>query len=246
MVKHYTRPELILAIQDIVAGGSYECKYNGNGRAGNLIEELLGINGGNFDVADAVGFELKTSLSSNTPITLFHKDPKPRGTKTTSSAVRVLIEEFGWPSDYDGAIVASFRATMYGSWSNSSKTVTLNVTADHDKVCIMHGNVEKAFWESDILIGAAAAKLRNMMHVKAVSHDDGSISYTSAQLYESFGPLKFLRAIQEGIVAIDFDARTKPVGRGIRNHGTKFRIREKDIPMIYETVSPIAEHSATV
>lgn len=243
MVKHYTRPELILAVQKIVSGGPYECKYNGNGRAGNLIEDLLGISGGNFDVADAVGFELKTSLSSNTPITLFHKDPKPRGTKTSSSAVRTLIDEYGWPSDYHGHQVSSFRATIYGTWSNKEKNSTLHITADYDKVCIMHGDIEKAYWDSNALIGAAAAKLRNIMHVKAFSHADGRISYTSAQLFETFGPLKFLQAIQDGIIAIDFDARTKPEGRAIRNHGTKFRIKEKDIPVIYETIFPIALHN---
>lgn len=38
---------------------------------------------------------------------------------------------------------------------------------------------------------------------------------------------KFIKAIEQGIIYIDFDARTG------HNHGTKFRIKKKDIPMLY-------------
>lgn len=239
MMKSYKRKELISEIRRIIAGGSYECKYRGHGRAGNLIEELLGLDGSNLDIADAGKYELKTSLSSSTPITLFHKDPKPRGTKEVRSAVKTLIEEFGWESDYHGQVVKSFRATVYGQWWNSSKTVCLDIIANPDKVQVMHGDTEKAYWDSDSLISAAAAKLRNIMHVRAIEDVDGRISFTDAQLFETFGALKFLSALQDGIVAIDFDARTKPNSNAIRNHGTKFRIKERDIPRIFETITPI-------
>jgi hypothetical protein len=38
---------------------------------------------------------------------------------------------------------------------------------------------------------------------------------------------KFIEAIEQGIVYVDFDARSG------HNHGTKFRIKSKDIPMLY-------------
>ena len=41
---------------------------------------------------------------------------------------------------------------------------------------------------------------------------------------------KFIDAIEDGFVYVDFDARTG------HNHGTKFRINFKDIPKVYKEV----------
>ena len=38
--------------------------------------------------------------------------------------------------------------------------------------------------------------------------------------------------VANGTVAMDFDARTLN-GRGLRNHGTKFRIALNDLPRLY-------------
>ncbi len=38
---------------------------------------------------------------------------------------------------------------------------------------------------------------------------------------------KFIEAIEKGDIYVDFDARTG------HNHGTKFRIKSKNIPMLY-------------
>lgn len=38
---------------------------------------------------------------------------------------------------------------------------------------------------------------------------------------------KFIEAIENGAVYVDFDARTG------HNHGTKFRIKSQDIPKLY-------------
>lgn len=241
MVRHFTRAQLIAAIQEAIAGGPYTCNTRGHGRAGNLLEEVLGLDGGNHDVADAVGFELKTTLSPNTPTTLFHKDPKPRGKKGTLGAVAILLERFGWPSTYgeDGAIVKSFRATMWGKWTSQHTKEELVISANEDKVSITHEGTEYAYWDSNDLVGAASAKLRNMMFVEAKENRDGTINFVNAYLFEDFQPFRFLKAIESGHVAIDFDARTNPHKTSIRNHGTKFRIRERDFMMIYGRTMPI-------
>lgn len=236
MVKHYTRPALISAVSDIIAGGPYRAKSRGDGRAGVLLEELLGISGGNLDVADAVGIELKTTMNPNTPLTLFHKDPKPRG---KDSAMKQLVARYGWPSEHHGAPVTSFRATVWGRWEDARTGRILRISADNDRVVLTENGQERAHWDSNDLFASASAKLRNMMFVEAKVADGGMISYVSAQLFESFQPFKFLKAIDEGLVAIDFDARTKPGSESLRNHGTKFRIRERDIIKLFGSVTPL-------
>ncbi len=37
----------------------------------------------------------------------------------------------------------------------------------------------------------------------------------------------FIEAVEKGVIYVDFDARTG------HNHGTKFRIKSKDIPLLY-------------
>jgi len=239
LVRHYTRAHLILAIKDIIAQEGHDCRHRGHGRAGRLLEDLLGISGGNYDVADAVGFEIKSSSNPHTPITLFHKDPLPRNSKHQLGAIANLVHHYGWDSDHHGATVKSFRATLYGQWSNAQNTVTLKVSADDHKIRILHDERELAWWDSNALIGTASAKLRNILYVNAQTLEDGRVRFVDAQLFETFAPLKFLQAIHQGIVAIDFDARSNPNKNSIRNHGTKFRIKEKDIAVIYQKISPV-------
>jgi len=239
MVKHYTRSALIKAVQEIIAGEPYKCKYKGDGRAGNLLEDLLGISNNNYDVADAVGFEIKTSHNPNTPITLFHKDPLPRNSKLVQGAVNKLVHHYGWLSQHHGQEVKSFRATIYGTWSNQTGNIHLHVAADEEKICIFCKDRVVAYWDSNVLIGAASAKLRNILYVNASIQTNGYVSYMGAQIFETFSPFRFLQAINKGIVAIDFDARSNPDKDSVRNHGTKFRIKEKDIPSIYQKIIPI-------
>lgn len=231
MVKHITRNNLINEIRGVIHTGPHPCSSKADGRAGLVLEQLLGIAGGNHAVADAVGFELKTSITPNTPVTLFHKEPLPKGSTTK------LVHQFGWPATYmkDGLDypVKSFRATIYGSWTSQHQQVQLKVSANHEKVSIISNDLEIAHWNSNNLIALASQKLKNMMLVFAQDNGNGTVSYTSANLLENFQPLAFLTALQNGIVAIEWDARTHPNKDSVRNHGTKFRIKERDLHHIY-------------
>jgi hypothetical protein len=237
MVKNITRSDLINEIRRVINTGPHLCPSRADGRAGLVLEHLLGISGGNHALADAVGFELKTSITPSTPVTLFHKEPLPTGSTT------MMVHRFGWPSIYSkhGADhpVTSFRATIYGSWKSQHQSVQLDITASHQKVSIMSAGLEVAHWDSNNLIALASQKLKNMMLVFARDNGNGTVSFTSANLLENFQPLAFLTALQDGIIAIEWDARTNPNKKSVRNHGTKFRIKEKDLPVIYTHTTPI-------
>lgn len=51
--------------------------------------------------------------------------------------------------------------------------------------------------------------------------------YNNVLMLKSVDKEKFVEAIEQGVIFVDFDARTG------HNHGTKFRIKSKDIPMLY-------------
>jgi len=57
--------------------------------------------------------------------------------------------------------------------------------------------------------------------------------YKEIIILEKFSLDKFLNAIEQGFVLVDFDARTG------HNHGTKFRLRQDRLPDLYEKVKRI-------
>jgi hypothetical protein len=60
------------------------------------------------------------------------------------------------------------------------------------------------------------------------------VIYKEATAYWEPDIQGFSEAITNGTFYIDFDARTqKGAGSGIRNHGTKFRIKIDDLSKVY-------------
>ncbi|MEM7495551.1 MAG: MvaI/BcnI family restriction endonuclease [Myxococcota bacterium] len=59
-----------------------------------------------------------------------------------------------------------------------------------------------------------------------------TVTYESACLYWEPSITSFIDAVQQGIVAIDFDARTTDKN-GLRDHGTKFRVAVKNLGKLY-------------
>ena len=87
------------------------------------------------------------------------------------------------------------------------------------------------YWTHDKLLNALASKFRRLIVVKGTKRS-GRVRYDTADLYWEPLTTLFAEAVAQGIVAIDFDARTT-TGKGLRNHGTKFRIRLADLNHLY-------------
>jgi hypothetical protein len=87
------------------------------------------------------------------------------------------------------------------------------------------------YWGFDDLFHKAGTKLHNSFFVRADSKIEQGKEYflfSEILMLKKFSLEKFVNAIESGDVYIDFDARTG------HNHGTKFRIRDKRIPDLYE------------
>ena len=65
-----------------------------------------------------------------------------------------------------------------------------------------------------------------------VKRENGNYFYRYSDIMQlsGFSLDKFLQNIREGNILIDFDARTG------HNHGTKFRINQNAVPLLYENV----------
>ena len=97
-------------------------------------------------------------------------------------------------------------------------------------------------WDRDDLNNSAVVKLRNLLLVfgsMRKKNGEKSVIYKNAHLNTRFRFSEFLRGLREGWIAIDFDAKIKKNG-GLRNHGTKFRIRTRDLAYLYTTTRNIS------
>ena len=194
--------------------------YGGTGAPGKILEELLGIDGGNRDTPDAGKWEIKFH-SRSALLTLFHLEGEPKG------HMHHMVRQFGWPDDKGRT---SFRHTLYQGRSR----LNLHIANESNRITVRHPDVSDIvwpYWTHDKLINAFASKFRRLIVVNG-SKRSGYVRYEVAHLYEEPTITMFVEAIAKGIVCIDFDARTNN-GRGLRNHGTKFRVKYDDLKHLY-------------
>jgi len=86
-------------------------------------------------------------------------------------------------------------------------------------------------WGFDDLEYKAGTKLPNTFYVQAeveIRRKKEFYHYTKVVMLQKFSFEGFLKALEEGKILVDFDARTG------HNHGTKFRMKQDCLPMLYQ------------
>lgn len=257
----YTKPALIAKLKEISEMGWVKNARHGNhGGIGNTLEDLLGITENNLPIPNAAEWELKAQrLNSSSLTTLFHIEPSPRAVKFVP---QVLLPMYGWGHKEDGKKYPkgemSFRQTIHGqSRSDRGFMVVIDrtekkilISFDAGSVDIRHkdwlDSVKKRvgvaelnpqpYWGFDDLEHKAGTKLLNTFYVQAevkIERKKEFYHYTKVMMLQKFSFEGFLKALEEGKILVDFDARTG------HNHGTKFRMKQDCLPMLYEKVTMI-------
>ncbi len=257
----YTKQALIDKLKKIAELGWIVNARRGNaGGIGNTLEDLLGIKENNLPIPNATEWELKAQrLNSSSLTTLFHIEPSPRAIRFVP---QVLLPKYGWAHREDGKKYAkgemSFRQTIHGqSRSDRGFMVIIDrpekkilISFDPKSVAIKHKDWLKSvkkrvglkelnpqpYWGFDDLEHKAGTKLLNSFYVQAEVKTESETEYykyTKVMMLQKFSFEGFLKAIEEGKILVDFDARSG------HNHGTKFRLRQDFLPMLYEKVTVI-------
>lgn len=250
----FTLTKLAEDMKRVQEMGAIKSHRPGNdGGVGNTLEDLLGIKENNIPLTDIGPVEIKSHREGSTSLlTLFHFDPLPRiGGR---SFVQKLVENYGWPHK-SLQNEKSFRLTL-----NGERFVDrgFNVVVDRDRrIVLIHfdhtrtdprhsewlesvekrvslGEMEPApYWTFSGLENRASSKIgQKVLYVTAeatMRGEDEYLQYHRALLLEGFNLNSFIDLIQNGTIYIDFDARTG------HNHGTKFRIRPDNLPVMYKT-----------
>ncbi|MGC1176582.1 MAG: MvaI/BcnI family restriction endonuclease [Candidatus Saccharimonadales bacterium] len=251
----FTKDELIKSLREIAARGWIESSRLGNhGSIGNTLEDLLGIEENNLPIPNASEWELKTQrLQTSSLTTLFHSEPSPQALKFVPS---ILLPLYGWPHKEAGkkyaSIEMSFRQTIHGL-ARSDRGFMVQVDRAEKKVLISFDasavsprhsgwlkDVERKvglrelqpqpYWGFEDLEHKVGVKLANCFFVQAaIKREQGKeyYKYERATMLKGLDFEGFLECLEAGVVLVDFDARTG------HNHGTKFRIRQNSLPLLY-------------
>lgn len=252
----YTKPTLIAKLKKISAMGFIPNARRGNaGGIGNTLEDLLGIKENNLPIPNAAEWELKAQrLNSTSLTTLFHTEPSPRAIRFVP---QVLLPKYGWAHQEDGKKYPkgemSFRQTIHGQ-SRSDRGFMVVVDRKDRKILISFDaksadprhkdwmeSVKKRvglgelnpqpYWGFDDLEHKAGTKLLNAFYVQAevkIERKKEYYHYVKIMMLQKFSFEGFLKALEKGKILVDFDARTG------HNHGTKFRMRQDCLPMLYK------------
>ncbi len=257
----FTKDDLIKKFLEIKQKGWIPNARHGNtGGVGNTLEDLLGIQENNLPIPNASEWELKCQRKGSLSLTtLFHMEPSPRACCFVTS---VLLPQYGWSHKLAGIdypkTEMSFRQTIHGLKRSDRgfcvvvdrKTRKVLISFDSSSVDQRHqawlrsvktqiGVSElnpQPYWGFDDLFHKAGTKLLNCFYVQAdVKRESGReyYHYNTIMILRKFSLDKFIDAIEDGIILIDFDARTG------HNHGTKFRIRQGNWDRLYDDVKTI-------
>ncbi len=260
-MKIYTKDSLIKELKKIADRGWIDNARHGNhGGIGNTLEDLLGIEENNLPIPNAAEWELKTQRLNTTSLTtLFHIEPSPRAVKFVP---QILLLKYGWAHQEAGKKYLeselSFRQTIHGlSASDRGFQVVVDhlnrkllISFESSLVGIKHkewlklvkkriglGQLDpQPYWGFDDLSNKAGTKLLNCFYVQAEvkrEKDRELYKYSKIMMLQKFKFDGFLDQIEKGNILVDFDARTG------HNHGTKFRMKQKFLPELYEKATVI-------
>lgn len=259
----YTKDQLIKKFQQLnKMGWVLNGRFGNHGGIGNTLEDFLGIEENNLPIPNAAEWELKTQRASTSSLTtLFHTEPSPRAIRFVP---KVLLPLYGWKHQQAGKLYGtdelSFRQTIHGlHHSDRGFIVHIDRTAkkvlisfDATEVSPIHADWLKTvkkrvglgelnpqpYWGFDDLEHKAGTKLLNCFYVQAdVKKENGKeyYWYNKVQMLRKFSFEGLLKALEKGVMFVDFDARTG------HNHGTKFRLKQNFLPMLYGEVVTVVD-----
>ena len=233
-----TLEDFIVAYTEICNKGWILTHRSGPTGIGKTLEDLLGIQENNLGIPDFGEYELKSCrFDSESMLTIFTKTPQPRG------AINVLRLKFGYSSDTyandEKVLHATLSADRYVSISNTGHS--LKVSCDQNKISIIaEDGREYAYWTSDQLQKAFEQKYKNrLVYAKAYSRGNGSneeFKFVEAYEVSGFGYGVFIELLMQGKIYVDLRIGqyndNKKRGQ-THDHGTGFRIKEKDQPLLF-------------
>ncbi len=223
--------ELIKLLEILKLKEFVETSRKGPTGIGHLLEKELGIHETNLAIPDIGGrVELKgTRRNANSLITLFTFN---RGVWLMKQ--KDIINKYGYKDEQD-------RQALYNivnkKTPNSQGFYLVSDPSKHLIILKNKSEVENiAEWSTYVIAGKFMTKLDRLLLIFAdnkIVNEKEHFHFNEAYLLEKPTPEKFLEAFERSELMIDLRMHLKQFG-GVRNHGTGFRISEKNLIDLYE------------
>lgn len=202
---------------------------------GKTLEDLLGIAENNIDGPDFGDYELKSCrINSQSMLTMFTRTPQPARANT------YLRQKYGYSSSaYDNdekVLHSTLTAARFVPIADTGKK--LRIVCDEQKISIAsETEVENVFWDKESLRKAFEKKYKNkFVYAKAESRGSGAneeFYFKEAYEVSGFNYEAMIELLEQGKIFIDLRIGQYPDGR-THDHGTGFRIREVDQPLLFK------------
>jgi len=139
-----------------------------------------------------------------------------------------------------GRIVDGVERLYLTASTKPTSSAELEVSVDHDNVSLLdRSGTLVVQWSLENLARRLEQKFPALMVVSVANEFRDEVEYfhyKSAVLYRSPTALEFKAGLESGDVKVDLRLHVKTSGK-IRNHGTGFRILEKDLRKLFSTTS---------
>jgi hypothetical protein len=233
-----TLDDFIREYKNICDMGWVRTHRSGPTGIGKTLEDLLGIVENNDDSPDFGDYELKSCrLNSNSMLTMFTRAPQPARANT------YLRLKYGYSSgayDNDEKVLhATLSADRFTPITDTGHS--LKIWCDVDGIYIeSESGIEDIFWSRDALRKCFEKKYKNkFVYAKALSRGTGSseeFKFVEAYEVSGFDYDAFIDLLE--VVKIYVDLRIGQYHHGpnkgkTHDHGTAFRIKENDQPLLF-------------
>ena len=211
---------------------------------GKTLEDLLGIVENNIDGPDFGDYELKSCrLNSNSMLTMFTRAPQPAKSNT------YLRLKYGYSSDVyengDKVLHSTLSADRFTPVSDTGHK--LKVVCDDDKISIAsESEIENVYWSRETLRKCFEKKYKNkFVYAKAYSRGEGAneeFHFVEAYEVSGFDYDAIINLLEQGKIYVDLrigQYHTGPNKGKTHDHGTGFRIKENDQPLLFKIQNKI-------
>lgn len=234
----YTLDDFIREYMNIVNMVWIKTHRSGPTGIGKTLEDLLGIPENNKDEPDFGDYELKSCrVNSNSMLTMFTRAPAPRG------ANPYLRLKYGYSSgacdNAETVLHATLSADRFTSIADTGHR--LKITCLDNGIYIeSEEGIEDIYWSRSELKRCFEKKYKNkFVYAKADSRGKGAFEeFRFREAYEvsGFNYDSFIALLEVGKIYVDLrigQYHSGPKKGKTHDHGTGFRIRECDQPLLF-------------
>lgn len=224
--------EFCIKLKEIKQKGFIKTHRRGPTGIGKTLEDLLGIEENNVPGPNVAMLELKSvRKDSNSMLTLFTKNPSPRG------ANRRLLDEFGYEDEKGRGIIIHTTVNEAG-FNTLRGEKGFKMETKEDRLELVYRDYKCwGYWKREVLKETFTKKYPyGLLYIRAATkilEEVEEFWYNEGYYLEGFSFKNFINLLERADILVDTRIGRFPSGR-VHDHGTAFRVLKSKLDMCFE------------